>query len=88
MLTKIILHENENGTATSNYKEIAGIFNTCFLNNRSAESCSSTTIKEKDSLGEIIKKYELNPSIVKIREIAHFDDKFYLKNLKREDLER
>ena len=87
-LTKIILHENENDTVTSNDKEIAEIFNTCFLNNSSAESCSSTTIKQKDSLGEIIKKYELHPSIVKIREMAHFDDKFYLKNLKREDLEK
>ncbi len=87
-LTKIILHENENDTVTSNDKEIVEIFNTCFLNNSSAESCSSTTIKQKDSLGEIIKKYELHPSIVKIREMAHFDDKFYLKNLKREDLEK
>ena len=60
----------------------------CFLNNSSAESCSSTTIKQKDRLGEIIKKYELHPSIVKIREMAHFDDKFYLKNLKRKDLEK
>ena len=84
----IILHENENDTVTSDDKEIAEIFNTCFLNNSSAESCSSTTIKQKDSLGEIIKKYELHPSIVKIREITHFDDKFYLKNLKREDLEK
>ena len=58
------------------------------MNNRSAESCSSTTIKQKDSLGEIIKKYELHPIIVKIREIAHFGDKFYPKNLKSEDLEK
>ena len=57
------------------------------MNNSSAESCSSTTIKQKDSLGEIIKKYELHPSIVKIREMAHFD-KFYLRNLRREDLEK
>ena len=48
------------------------------MNNSSAESCSSTTIKQKDSLGEIIKGYELHPSIVKTREIAHFDEKFYL----------
>ena len=87
-LTNIILHQNENDTVTSNDKEIAEIFNTCFLNNSSAESCSSTTIKQKDSLGEIIKKYKLHPSIVIIREITHFDDKFYLKNLKREDLEK
>ena len=58
------------------------------MNNSSADSCNSTTIKQKDSLGEIIKKYELHPSIVKIREIAHFDDKLYLENLKREDLEK
>ena len=87
-LTKIILHENENDTVTSNDKEIAEILNTCFLNNSSAESCSSTTITQKDSFGEISNKYELHPSIVKIREIAHFVDKFYQKNLKREDLQK
>ena len=47
----------------------------------------STIIKQKYNLVPIIKKYKLHQSILKIRETAHFEDLFYLKNLKKDDLE-
>ena len=84
-LTKIILLEND--IITSNDKEIAEIFNDCFLNNSSTES-SNTVAKQKDSLEDIIEKYELHPSILKIRETVQSDDKFYLKNIEQDDLQK
>ena len=84
-LTKIILLEND--IITSNDQEIAEIFNDCFLNDTSTESCNTIT-KQKDSLEDILKKYEMHPSILKIRETVKSEEKFYLKNIVQDDLEK